>query len=148
VFLFCAGAVILYVENEGPIVVRGGHESEPPALPKVLLSYEVDRLVLHNRGQHDLYLWGDKFGSLAPDIQEEGRRVSAVGRCDLFLEPLRTWALNTIGEDGQKLVPLDMYFTDGTRQQKFTGKFALLIRMRNGEMAVEPQTLAVTRQPW
>jgi hypothetical protein len=148
VFLFCAGAAILYLENEGPIVARGGHESEPSALPKVLLSYEVDRLVLHNRGQHDLYFWGDKFGSHAPDIQEKGRRVSAVGRCDLYLEPLRTWALDAIGEDGQKSVPLDMYLTDGTRSQKFTGKFALLIRMRNGEMAVEPRTLAVTRQPW
>ncbi len=148
VFLFCAGAVILYIESERPSAARLSSENEPVALPNVLLSYDGDKLVLHNRGDRDLYMWGDRFGSLAPDIQSEGRLVSAVGRCDLFLEPLRTWALDAIGENGRELVPLDMYFTDQTRQQKFTGKFALLIRMHNGEMAIETRTLAMTRQSW
>ena len=148
VVFFCAGAFTLYIETESSSFAEPRQPENLPPLPKVQLSYENDELVFYNRGDRDLYLWGDKFGMHDPEIQEAGSRVPAVSHHYLALADLKSWARRAIGRNGRRQVPLDLYLTDQTQTNRFTGRFVLKIRMNDGEMAIEPRTLPVSRRPW
>lgn len=147
-FFFCAGAITLYIEAESSGAAESHYRQNLPPLPKVQLVSGDNELILYNRGDHDLYLWGDKFGMFDPDIQDTGSRVPATSHHYLRLEELKSWARRVIGRNGRRKVPLNLYLTDQTQTNKFTGKFVLEIRMNDGDMTMEPRTLPVSRRPW
>ena len=120
----------------------------PPANLSVLLLWENDELRLYNRGDKDIYLWGDKYGTIFPlSIEAIPRTIPRDGFYYFLTENIRgLWEL-ALAPDGQQLIPFEVYLKDD-RQNKFTAKFALLVVFTHSVMKVHTQQLGVSDVEW
>lgn len=116
--------------------------------PSALLTYESDRLILYNKGNEGFYIAGDKVGDEARDIAPPPRLVPKDAYYYLFTDRLKTWALAKFGPNTSQLVPFEVYLEDEDKNNKFTGKFALLIVIKDGEVSINAQNFGVTDDLW
>ena len=117
-------------------------------IPNVILTSEPDRLVLSNKGNRNFYLCGSRLGDEPASMSDPPVIVPKDGYYYLLTNLLKQWAVKTIGTNGQRLVPLDLYFMDEEKHKKSTGKFRLLIVVSDGSVAVHAQMLDVVPENW
>jgi hypothetical protein len=116
--------------------------------PSVLLLPERDRLVLYNRSNADIYLWGDKFDDeTAPTVETQRRTIPFGGFYYFLTDKLEAQAKVVIGENGEKLEPFEVYISDKS-DRRYIAKFDLLIKMKDSSMTVHTQQLGVSEGNW
>jgi hypothetical protein len=110
--------------------------------PSVVLIPAVGQLNLYNKGDADLQLSGDKLEGFPTDLDEQGRIIP---RGDFYYFPtdrLKAAMLSTVGHDGEKLVPFEVYLSD-TKGRDYIASFHLLVKMTAGNMTIHTQQLGL-----
>lgn len=148
-----AQAVWLSSQRAAPAPSPERPPSDEVETPNVLLfpepsATEPKKLALYNLGKKNFFLCGDKFGDEPPDMMDDCVIDPANLNYYLFTNRLEQWARGNIGPDGERLVPLEMYFMDEGKQKKFVGSFRLLIIMKGGRMEIDTQYLGVVPDDW
>jgi hypothetical protein len=120
------------------------HATSPIA---VVLLPSAGQMRLHNNGNEELSLWGDKLEGYPASIENEARKI-APGYYYYFLYTLFTPAMRAeIGENGQKLKRFEVYLSD-EQQIRWIARFDLLVTMKNGEIEVHTQQLGIIKGDW
>ena len=129
------------LSNTPPLLKAAEH------VPSVVLLPGSNQLNLFNRGDEDLKLVGDRLDDTPMSIEGPPRVISK-GEFYYFLsDKLKQWALQTIGRDGERLVPFEVYISTMDNKH-FIAKFYLLILMNGGAMTIHTQQLGVFRGGW
>jgi len=124
---------------------------EPPLPPRaqlsLLLLYQSDRLNLYNKGRDDLYLWGDKLEGYPASFEKDARTIPADGFYYFLTEDLKRTMLGSVGPDGERLLSFETYLSD-EGDHRYVAKFALLIKMKAGQMEIHTQQLGSVIEDW
>jgi hypothetical protein len=104
-------------------------------VPFVILRPAAGQLNLQNKGDADLQLWGDKFEGLPANIERQARIIPRDGFYYFPTDRLKAVMLSTVGHDGEKVVPFEVYLSD-VAGRKYIARFDLHIRMTSGDMTI------------
>jgi hypothetical protein len=115
--------------------------------PSVLLLPVPGQLQLHNRGTTNLNLWGNKLGGFPADVEKETRIIPRGAFYYFLTDKLQQAMLNTIGSDGDKLFPFEVYLSDEDGK-RYIAKFNLLVKMTKGTMEVHTQQMGIRDGDW
>jgi hypothetical protein len=108
--------------------------------PSIILVPGAGQLNLYNQGDADLQLWGDKLEGLPPDIEKQERIIPSGGFYYFLTDRLKAVMLSTVGRDGEKLVPFEVYLSD-MKGRNYNATFYLLVKMTAGNMTIHTQQL-------
>lgn len=108
--------------------------------PSVVLLPAAGQLNLYNKGDADLQLSGDKFEGYPTASDEQGRIIPRDGVYNFPTDKLKTVMLSTVGYNGEKLVPFEVYLSDA-QGRDYIARFDLLVKMNSGNMTIHTQQL-------
>ena len=108
--------------------------------PSVILRPAVTQLDLYNKGDADLELRGDKLEGFPTEIGERGRIIPRSGFYSFPTDRLKAVMLSTVGRDGEKQVPFEVYLSD-MKGRDYIARFDLLVKMTSGNMTIDTQQL-------
>ncbi len=152
VILFFGGAIWLGIINDQTTSSGNTKAAQPTTAqasskPDVLLIGEPGRLTLYNRSAEDLQLWGDQLEGTPASMEPTPLRIPKDGYYYFLTNHLEAFALSTIGDNGDRLSPLDIYLS--TYQGKhYTVHCRLLIKMEAGKFSVHAQNLGIEAGGW
>jgi hypothetical protein len=110
--------------------------------PSVTLVPGAGQLVLYNKGDADLQLWGDKLEGFPPDIDEKARIITSGGFYSFSTDRLRAVLPPTVDHEHGKLVPFEVYLSD-VKGRNYVAKFYLSVKMTSGNMTIHTQQLGL-----
>jgi hypothetical protein len=129
------------------IVLLAIYVISKPGVDAVLVS-EPGRLSLYNRSAQELQLWGDKFDGDAATMEPTPQRLPKDGYYYLLTDRLRAWAASAIGNEGERLEPLDLYISSANDGDHYTVRCRLLIKVQSGDFTVHAQNLGIDKGGW
>jgi hypothetical protein len=110
--------------------------------PSVTLQPAAGQLNLYNTGSADLQLWGDKLEGFPTDIDEQGQVIGRDRFYNFPTDRLRAAMLSTVGHNGEKLVPFEVYLSDETGRS-YVARFDLLVKMTSGNMTIHTRQVGL-----
>jgi len=110
--------------------------------PSVVLLPAAGQLNLYNKGDADLQLSGDKFAGFPSDLDQQGRTIPRDGVYNFSTDRLKAVMLSTVGNNGEKLVPFEVYLSDA-QGRDYIARFDLLVKMNSGNMTIHTQELGL-----
>jgi len=110
--------------------------------PSVVLTPAAGQLNFYNRSGADLQVWGDQFEGFPPDIEKQGQIVPIGGLYSFPTDRLKAVMLSTVGNNGEKRVPFEVYFSD-LNGRNYIARFYLIVKMTSANMTIQPQQLGL-----
>lgn len=107
--------------------------------PSVTLVPSAGQLNLHNTGDTNLQVWGDKLEGFAPDIREQGQIIPRNGFYGFPTSKLRAAMLSNVGHQQDKRIPFEVYLSDAEGRE-YIATFDLQVNMASGNMTVDTQS--------
>lgn len=147
---FAIGATLIIISGLMWLCSRNKHstvESQSIAKLKVVLLPAHGQLRLHNNGEEEIYLWGNKFANTQPIIEIQSRRIPSRHFYYFLTDEIVKNARQIIGENGQQLVPFEVYLTNSANK-RFIATFNLLFIIKNNVVEIHTQQLDIQDQDW
>ncbi|HVB81646.1 MAG TPA: hypothetical protein VNE82_17070 [Candidatus Binataceae bacterium] len=110
--------------------------------PSVSLVPGAGQLNLYNKGDADLDLWGDKLEGFPRNIDEQARIIPSNGSFSFPTDKLKAAMLSSVGHDGEKRVPFEVYLSD-LSGRSYIASFDLQVKMTSGSMTIDPQQIGL-----
>ncbi|PYK81892.1 MAG: hypothetical protein DME41_11250, partial [Verrucomicrobia bacterium] len=99
------------------------------------------------KGQGNIYLWGDKLGDADRAIEMQPRLITPAGLYYIMADKFESLLLARLGQEAEVNAPLEVYLTS-QRGTKYVVHVLLLVQIRNGTVAIHPQTTAIEKADW
>jgi len=104
-------------------------------------------LNIANRGQGNLYLWGDKLRDADRSIEKEPRLITPGGFYYIIADDFESLLLDRMGQDGEATVLFEVYLSS-QRGAKYVVHAHLLVQITAGKVAIHSQTTSIEKSSW
>jgi hypothetical protein len=131
----------------GEILALREHEVRLAFEPALDLIYAGDRLQVWNRGKTNLYLWGTRYNEAPRDMSTVPVVISSGSYYYLLTEKLRRGILETLGQNGEARVPLDLYISTEDKKT-YIAHCELWEIVKDGEFTIHTQLHGFERDRW
>ena len=110
------------------------------------VTYQDGRIIIYNKGQSNIFLWGDKIGE-KPSIEQRPRLITPAGSYYLLTAELEQKARPALGNNGKAEIPFEIYITD-EKQRKFVVNCQFYLITLSGVFSIHTQTLGISQGTW
>jgi hypothetical protein len=104
-------------------------------------------LNITNKGQCNVYLWGDKLGEADKTVEQQPRLITPGGLYYIIADGFESLLLTRIGQNGETSAPFEVYLTS-QRGSRYVVHVLLFIQIKNGIVSIHPQTTAIEKTNW
>jgi len=115
--------------------------------PSIEVTSEREKLNIYNKGRDNVWLWGAQFNDEPKLIEPSGRLITPDSFYYLFSNKLNEMVNNSLGKNGDANYPFNLFIST-TNGKKYTVNLLLYIRVIDGNISINTQTLGFVESDW
>lgn len=115
--------------------------------PSVEIAIAGNQLQVHNKGVHNIWLWGTEIESSSRSIEKDPRLITPGGFYYIPTEKLQKLVQERLKGDGELRLNA-MFFVKGAHDRKYTVRNVFYCTVVKGVVSVRAQTIGISSEEW
>ena len=123
--------------------------AELPYMISVEVTYDSinKRINIYNKGQTNIYLWGNQLEHHSADIEKEPRLVTPQGSYYLLADIFDQELVKAVQKNGEAKIGFKIYLSN-INETRYTVSNIIFAKMENQQMMVHMQTTSIKAIGW
>lgn len=113
----------------------------------VEVAYVDKQVQIHNKGQTNILLWGNKIGDRQKRLEAEPRYIVPGGFYYILADQWESGLVKTLAQNLESRIPFEVY-VESENKRKYIVKGIFFVKIIKGGLEIHSQTLAVAKSEW
>ena len=115
--------------------------------PMINLVHVNNQFQVWNRGKTVIMLWGNKYGDMAPDMNDPPVSITPQDYSYYATDNTKELILSHLGNNGEAWVPLEIFISTANNQ-KYVVHYRLWEIVKDGQITIHTQNNGLEKKDW